>query len=241
MTKLFQAFTAAALMVSVSCGAASAQSPEPSAEAPLPVKPVEPIKNPVEAEEAEKVLESFAECVAKAGSLRSSVAAFLGVPAGQLPPPALARKVSPPACLGKAGPWGGQMRMDPALFRQALYTALYRREFRKSEPTAFTPATAYESEFEQQYQPLPGKQVVQRFVGDCASARNLAAAHGFVVARVRSDEEASLLGEIVEALSHCIPEGEQVELTRPALKGMLAESLYKFRHGMTQTQVASAQ
>ena len=240
MTRLFQAVMTAALVVSVSHGAASAQSTETPSDAPLkvkPVKPHKPIKNPAEAAEAEKVLESYAECVAKAGVLRSSVAAYLAIPAGQSPPADLANKVSPSQCLGP----GGRMLMATDTFRGALFTALYRREFGKIAPTEFAPATAYESEFEQRYHPLPSKQVAQRFVGDCASAKNLAAAHSFVVARVRSEEEASRLPEIVEALSHCIREGEQVELRRPALKGMLAESLYRFRHGMTQTQVASAQ
>jgi hypothetical protein len=72
MTRLFQAVMTAALVVSVSHGAASAQSAETPSDAPLkvkPVKPHKPIKNPAEAAEAEKVLESYAECVAKAGGL----------------------------------------------------------------------------------------------------------------------------------------------------------------------------
>jgi hypothetical protein len=89
--------------------------------------------------------------------------------------------------------------------------------------------------------PLSDKQIALRQVGDCAASRALSAAHHFTVAKVRSDDEAAHLPAVVQALSQCLSRGEQAAFSRPMLKGMLAESLYKYRRGLTQIETASAE
>ena len=237
--KLFHAFATVALVVSASSGTALAQDADamPPKE-PIPVKRVEP-KRVFEPERAEQVFEDYAECiVAKERRLGGSLKKYLRVPDGSRIPPGVVKKLVDPDCLNRGT---GRMWMSPSLFGQALYSALYRREFGNSEPTGFVPAVSYDSEFEPEYLPLSNRQVALRQVGDCAASQDFLLAHRFAVAEVRSKRETALLSEIVQSLSHCIRSGEQVEFTRPMLKGILAESLYKFRHGMTQTQVASAQ
>jgi hypothetical protein len=236
MTRSFLALGTVALLISASPAPTLAQNSDNETDEPLLVAPVKP-KWAVEAEEAEKVLETFAECVAaKEARLGGSLREFLRVPTGGTPPGPVVEKIVNSDCLTR-----GRIMMAPELLRQALYAALYRRAFGKDVPAEFVPAVSYELEFDAPHLPLTARQVALRQVGDCATSRALSSAHRFAVAKVRSDEEAALLPDVVQALSECLDRDEEVAFTRPVLKGMLAESLYKYRRGLTQVEMASAE
>jgi hypothetical protein len=192
---------------------------------------------PQSEETSDRVLEDYSECVAaKRTGKGSLIKKFLGVPVGGALPPHVAMQLTVSDCLEGAG----QLRMAPELFGRSLYSALYRRDFRKTEPTGFVAATSYEGEFEPGTVMTPN-QIYLRKVGDCGAVENVTAAHRFVIAKVWSAEEEAVLPQVIGALSQCYAVGEKIVFSRSMLKGILAESLYKYRHRMTQTQVASVQ
>ena len=185
---------------------------------------------------SDQVLETYAECIAAKKSGKSiQIAKYLRVPVGSELPRHIIAQLVTAKCLKGAG----QMTMAPELFGRSLYAALYRRDFRK-EPTEFARAVSYDAEFDAEFIPISDNQVHLREVGDCAASHNLSAAHRYVVARVWSAEEEAVLPEVVAALSKCFRDGEKIAFSHSMLKGILAESLYKYRRGMTQTEVPSA-
>jgi hypothetical protein len=222
MMRLVRATVALGMLVCVSSEPVLAQSLE---------------NRPQSEEKSDRVLEDYSECVASKRTGKGSlIKKFLGVPVGGTLPPHVVMQLVVSDCLEGAG----QVRMAPELFGRSLYSALYRRDFRKTEPTGFVAATSYEGEFEPGTIMTPN-QIYLRKVGDCAATENVTAVHRFVIAKVWSAEEEAVLPQVIGALSQCYAVGEKIVFSRSMLKGILAESLYKFRHGMTHTQVASAQ
>ena len=238
MTRFFQAFATVVLLTAAPGPAFGQESGNEAAQEPITVKRVEP-NRVFEPGRAEQVFERYAECiVSREGRLGGSLKKYLRVPLDATAPPEVVEKLVESECVGRGA---GQMWMSRDLYRNTLYAALYRREFRRDEPAEFVPATGYDGEFDAQYLPLSERQITLRQVGDCAASHALSSAHRFTIAKVRSDEEAALLPDVVQALSECLDRDEEVAFTRPVLKGMLAESLYKYRRGLTQVEMASAE
>ena len=184
---------------------------------------------------SDQVLEDYTECVASRRSGKTSlIQKYLSVPLGEEIPSAIIMQLIVSDCLEGAG----QLRMADELFGRALYSALYRRDFRKDELHSFDPAVIYDGEFDPDRLPISDNQKYVRAVGDCVASRNPLAAHLYVVAKVWSPEEERVLPEVASALAQCHDAGQRMAFSRSMLKGILAESLYKYRKGMTQTERA---
>ena len=179
---------------------------------------------------SDRVLESYADCLAKRGSgTGARIKEYLSVPVGNEVDEKLIKRLVVSECLTNAG----RMSMAHELFARALYTAIYRKEFAANPPTDFAVASSYDGEFAPDQLPLEINQKYLRQMGDCVVAHDLAAAHEYVLAKVWTKKDEEILPEVVAAAAQCVAQGVELRFSAPMLKGIVAESLYKYRKGMT--------
>jgi hypothetical protein len=159
------------------------------------------------AEQARDTMGRFATCVVRArpNMVREAVAVRPGPDSNA----ALVGLVKT-ECLAE-----GELRMDPFIFRGALFRALYLREFGKNVPA---PRFAPDG---------PEDRPELRSFGECVIRGAPEATRAYVIAEVASPEEKQALAELGPALNGCINPREQVRFTPAALETHLAEALYE--------------
>jgi hypothetical protein len=166
------------------------------------------------AEQARDTMSRFAACVVKArpNMAREAVVASPGAESTA----ALVNLVKT-ECLAE-----GNLRMDPFIFRGAIYRALYIREFGEN---ARAPEIAPDG---------PSDRPELRSFGECVIRAAPEATRVFVVADVASPEERQAIADLGPALNGCVNPREQIAFTPAALEAHLAGALYR-------NSVASAQ
>ncbi len=140
-------------------------------------------------------------------------------------------------------PNGSRLVFKGHLFRRSLYTALYNKSFRKIAPTNIDIAIEfdYSEEIAPYYKEMGDAQLLLRKATDCAVRKDLNLAHNFVTAKLHSKKENKLKSDIAKPLQECLPKKVRLQLTRQALKGQFAESLYKLRTISTQNSLEAAE
>jgi hypothetical protein len=193
-----------------------------------------PAQEQLPAREAELELAGYADCVVSHRSYAKPVDAFLRtVPdsAGFYP---ASLKAADMTCLNTAAVRRQasklEMRLQPATFRDALYPALYRRDFGRQGPPAgiaALPPLGLSAEFAGDPAALPAAYRPGRALGDCVARGAPADVHAMLMARPWSPEEAAAVGRLRPALANCLSEGQTVQFGRATLRAYLGEALYK--------------
>jgi hypothetical protein len=110
---------------------------------------------------------------------------------------------------------GGELQMGQALFRGAIYRAMYIRDFGADAELPAIDAT-----------PLSAREPLVVF-GDCVVRLDPAATRAFVMARPATSEEARAVASLGASFNRCVSPGDQIQFSKTVLQGALAEALYK--------------
>jgi hypothetical protein len=177
--------------------------------------------------EAERIMRDFAKCVVSTKSREAKAMAFLQLPDGDPQQSVQGSEIAMSGC----APPGSQMRFKPELFSRSIYTALYRKYYYKSVPADFAdlePAD-YRLEYNSSSVPVLTEQLALRTFADCTVRQNAAAAHQFAITEMQSNAEKEAVPAITASMQQCLNTGATLKFSRTILKGLIAESLYKFR------------
>jgi hypothetical protein len=187
-------------------------------------------REPVSRKQAERVMRDFAKCVVSNKSREAKAVAFLRLPDGDLKQSASGSEIASSGC----APRGSQMRFQPELFSRSIYTALYRKYYLKSAPTDFSGMADadYRTEYQVGDTPVSTEQLALRTFSDCTVRQNPVAAHLFAISEMQSDAEKTAVPTVTTSMQQCLNAGATLKFSRTILKGLIAESLYKFRRRM---------
>jgi len=188
---------------------------------------------PESTKHAEAYLAEFANCVVAQKSHAAPVGRFLRVipdSAGFYP---ASMKAADLHCLDAAARRSGsvlEMRMQPATFRDALYPALYRRDFARQGPVMAIATAApalLSAEFDGDLATLPANYRIQRALGDCVARASPAGAHALLMATPYDRREDEAVAMLRPALAGCVVQGQTVRLDRATLRAVVGEAAYK--------------
>jgi hypothetical protein len=175
-----------------------------------------------DAAEGRRAMHAYANCVV--ASDRRGVEAFLAVPPGTPEWSRLGSRIATSACLQ-----GGDMRFQPSIFRGALYDALYRVDYARRRPVnvAEAPEIAYLTGTPETWTEAQRGWLGLQDFGDCVVRAKPAESRALMLSEVEAAEEGRAFTAIAPALGPCLVQGAQVRFSRPILRGLIAESLYR--------------
>jgi hypothetical protein len=181
--------------------------------------------------EAERAMAQFSQCTVETTSLRRRAERFVRLIPGQPAYGAASIAIATDRCVPMNIGDEVRMRFPPILFRSALFSAMYRREFGRTVPPDLrsVPPLSLADEFNGDVGTLPQDLRFMRALGDCAARADAALVHALLRTEVGSREERPALDAAIPILSTCLPAGRELHFSRGMLRGILAEGLYKLR------------
>lgn len=196
----------------------------PTAAQQRPADPAFPIAT--SQTEAERTMQLYSDCMVGRRQYQAKIAEFLRTSPDSPQFGERGMKLIEPTCMPRAIS-RTQMRMAPAIFRPALYSALYRTEFKRAPADVGNRAKLdYAAELEAGAV-APANYAYLREVGDCTSRAKPAEVRALILTRIGGDDEKSALAALMPAVQQCVPEGAKLRFSRTILRGTLAEGLYK--------------
>jgi hypothetical protein len=177
--------------------------------------------------EAQRILYNYGACLAKAR--RKQVEMFLATSPFTAKSDRTARKIASDECLME-----GELSFPSETLRGPLYQELYRMDFGGNVPAnvASAPALDYASSHGEVAAADPIHANLRTFA-DCAVRRDPAAARDFILSNVGSAGESAALQRMMAPMSSCIVQGDTVKMTRPLIRGAVAEVLYRLTAAAT--------
>ena len=145
----------------------------------------------------------------------------------------LASKASNSKCLSADASRPGSITMmiiQPDVFRDALYPALYRRQFWKAPDMGSIkdlPPLNLASEFNGSLASLPATYRPERALGECVARSSPVAAHVLLISRPWSLRDTGAAEQLKPAIASCLGEGKTIRLTRRALRAYIGEAMFK--------------
>jgi hypothetical protein len=200
---------------------------------PVPVAAATPTTDVQSARDAEQKLAEFSDCVVAKKSRRSLVNLFLRKLPNSESYFDASMKAADLHCLDSAARRENnriQLKIQPATFRDALYPALYRRDFGGPAPAsgiAALPAQSLRPEFDGPIEQLPPQYLASRRFGDCVARQDPDDAHVLLLAKPYTTREDAALAQLKQALPSCIADGQTLHLTRGAIRAAVGEAMYK--------------
>lgn len=188
----------------------------------------------VSANEAQIELAGYADCVVAKRASRKPVETFLRTIPDNADFYPASMKAADMTCLNAAAVRRRaaklEMKLQPATFREALYPALYRRDFGKRGVPAgiesLEPLTLA-SEFDGDVSALPSTYRPGRALGDCVVRRASQQSNAMLMSEPFSSEENAALETLKPSLAFCLPDGQSVRFTRSSLRAFVGEAMYK--------------
>lgn len=181
--------------------------------------------------EAERMMAQFSRCTVESTSLRRRAERFVRLIPGQPAYRAASHALATDRCVPVNT--GDEVRMSfpHHLFRAALFSAMYLRDFGRIAPLDLrsVPPLSLADEFDGDVDTLPQNLRFMRALGDCAARADAARVHALLRTVVGSREERPALDAAIPVLSSCLPAGRELRFSRGMLRGILAEGLYKLR------------
>jgi hypothetical protein len=188
----------------------------------IPDRPGDLSDGPADVAEARRVMRGYAACLVFLK--RRGVESFLEVPAGTPGWSRLAGRIADSDCLP-----GGGLSFAPALLRGALYEALYRADYarQRNANIAEAPQIAYLGGNPETFTDEQRMWLALQDFGDCVVRAKPAESRALVLSVAESSAEARAFTAIGPALGPCLVEGARLTFSRPILRGVIAESLYR--------------
>jgi hypothetical protein len=122
-----------------------------------------------------------------------------------------------------------RLTYEALTFRNALAAARYLAKFPSPVAVEVDAGRLVSAVSADQQLGDEGAEAVLRKLALCVLQFGPEKAHSFVVSPLRTDEEKAALAVLRPAVGQCIPPGEQIELSRTSLRGMLADALRSYR------------
>lgn len=187
-----------------------------------------------EAVEAQRVMNDYGSCILQR-SRRRAEAALRKVPGSKWEDQAM-RKLASPDCLSD-----GVLSFQPGLFRGSLFEALYEADF-KTTPVAAAdaPPVDYSAGADAPITDEVRVQVALRQFADCVVRSNASAARALVLSKVGSAAEGDSFQQLMPAMSRCLAKGVELNFTRPVLRGLIAETLYRLSRAAASSSVSQS-
>lgn len=185
---------------------------------------------PLSSREAERTMAQFSQCIVRTAS-RQTLRRFLRLIPGSPAFQTAGRRLVDSYCVPRVPGAVMRMRFRFDLLRSALYSALYRRDFRTSGPSDLgnLPPLLLSTEFDGPPVEIPAATRALRSLGDCTVRLDAPAAHALLMTDVGSSEEQRAITASLPAMQRCMTEAQQLRFSRGMLRGILAEALYKLR------------
>jgi hypothetical protein len=119
------------------------------------------------------------------------------------------------------------------LFRGAVFEALYLRDFRGEGPSAFDGVPALDMPKSRSELPARTRawNIVRLGFGECVVRSAPAQARALVLSEIAGAGEAAAFDSLLPHLADCTAPGAQSRYSRPALRGIVAEALYRLSAG----------
>jgi hypothetical protein len=180
--------------------------------------------------EAEQTMARFSQCIVRTAN-QQSLHRFLRIVPHSRAFQVAGRRLARDLCVPRTPGGVSTLRFQLGLFRSALFSALYRRDFGASDPPDVTsiPPLLFSSEFDGSSAEMPAAARALRGLGDCAARADAKSVHALLVTEIGSSEERAAVTAVLPAVQHCVPENNELRFGRGMLRGILAEALYKLR------------
>lgn len=174
--------------------------------------------------EAQRVMADYATCLAMRN--RPGVLTYLATDEGSEEADRRAGRVAIDECL-----YDSELRFPQQLLRGALYGALYKIDYARGGlvPARFAelPPITYTSRDPATLAPAERNWVALSFFADCVVRAVPAQAQALIAADVGSPAERSAFAGVQPALGACLTDGVELTFSRPVLRGLIAQSLYR--------------
>jgi hypothetical protein len=172
--------------------------------------------------EAQRILVVFSRCVVLRN--RRGVERFLALIPGSPDWSRAGARIATSDCL-----YNGQLRFQPPMFRGALYEALYRIDFRARPipDLAAAPAVDYAGADTASLNETQRGWVALQSFADCVVRAAPSAARALVLSGIGASEERRAFALVTPALGPCLVAGVELRFSRPVLRGLISESLYR--------------
>jgi hypothetical protein len=180
--------------------------------------------------EAEQTMARFSQCIVRTANAQA-LRRFLRLPPDGPAFQVAGRRLARDYCLPRIPGGTTRLRFYPNLFRSALYSALYRRDFGAGAPPdlAGLPPLLFSSEFDGPPADIPAATRVLRGLGDCTARADARSVHALLMTDIGSSGEGPAIAAVLPAVQHCLPEDQELRFGHGMLRGILAEALYKLR------------
>lgn len=181
--------------------------------------------NPARSEEAEaqRVMLTYAACIVR--RRRDGVVRFLAEPSGTDESRRLGDRIAIDDCLVD-----GELRFNASLFRGALYEALYKKDYSaRPLPASFAgvPPIRYSAKDPATLTGRARSWLALNEFADCVVRATPGAVRALIASEVTSAAEAAAFRQVQPALGGCLTSGVELSFSRPVLRGLIAESLYR--------------
>jgi hypothetical protein len=125
------------------------------------------------------------------------------------------------------------LRFSWRLFRGGVFEALYRRDFRSEAPAAFhgVPALVMPQSSEKLHPGTRAWNIVRLGFGECVARSAPAISRALILSEASGAEEAAAFAALMPHLADCTAPGAQSRYSHPALRGIVAEALYRLSVG----------
>lgn len=170
---------------------------------------------------AQRVTNLYAQCILRRH--RSAAERFVSLPLDSPDLREAGMAVAQSECLPAE-----QARFVSSLLRGAVFEALYLRDFRRSSVgvLASAPPLTFASD-PATLEPAKRAIFLGSRVAECTVRADPASARALILSPVASRTEARAFDAILPAVSGCLEAGAQLSFSRPMLRGLIAESLYR--------------
>lgn len=175
---------------------------------------------------AQLVLQQFAMCLVtrRMGSTEQALALPLDTPGYDKGIQRLFASVGD-ACLEGSG----DLQFPASLLRGSLFEALYRRKFGPSGVDNFPGnfETGYAASFATPLSPEVRQHITLQQFSECVIKSDAANVRRLVLSSPGSSSEEASIVTLSSGFSSCFPAGTSLKMTKPSLRAMMAEALYR--------------
>ncbi len=216
--------------------AAALVLPYPAAAGAPDSASIVPLRERQDNQRAQQVMYAFAVCIVR--RWRSDAEAFLTLfPGSQAAMQALNRMAAS-MCLNYAYT---ELRFTVQLFRGAVYDRLYKIEFEKGAAPDIGKAPPIDySVNSRTVAPVDAARQINHWrFADCVVRANPAAARALILSEYAGKGESEGFDALRPDLVRCMPAGADYRFTRPMLRGLIAESLFRLSASVAGRPVAA--
>ncbi|MBX3562121.1 MAG: hypothetical protein KF780_09955 [Sphingomonas sp.] len=199
-----------------------AQESVPGSLIPNPGVPARPAEGRTDTLEARRVMSDFGLCTVRRN--RRGVERFLRIDAASPGFGQEGARLASADCLH-----GGTLRFQPAIFRGALYGALYRVDFRSRAPVDIrdAPAIDYGETDLASASERRRSWVAWQMFADCVVRANEVGARNLVLSDIGSAGENAAFAALHPMFEACLTEGVVATFNHSILRGLVSEGLYR--------------